>query len=374
MPERMPSASHTTGWTRIPIASVEDLSDAVLGAGLEVTQMSRAPVRASLAFATLDGGITCSTGYIGGRIAFTGPLSANMVTLGVGLVMGPGTRHWLNEAPTGAAGVFLPGDEHDSLYTPGSLYAVVTLSSERLEEIAAQHDLVLDAKTLGGTGIDAKKRFSDPDIARLRMRFERIHAGHLADASNARMVGMQLLDSLIAHFARVPGFQIGGIDPRGLARIVARARAFIHANLDHPLSVDKIANAAATSQRTLHRAFQIVLDETPYSYVQKLRLHRIRHELVTDAELACTIASVAHRWNIPQLGRLAAWYRDLFGELPSQTLARRHHNPRPHELVTRPHEADGSLAASAIAVWQHPNRPPSDAAVSSSRELSGARA
>jgi hypothetical protein len=30
----------------------------------------------------------------------------------------------------------------------------------------------------------------------------------------------------------------------------------------------------------------------------------------------------AHRWNIAELGRFAAWYRDLFGELPSQTLMR----------------------------------------------------
>jgi AraC-like DNA-binding protein len=129
---------------------------------------------------------------------------------------------------------------------------------------------------------------------------------------------------MLMHFARPPRFQVGGTDPRGLARIVARARAFIHANLDQPLSIDKIASAAATSHRTLHRAFHIVLDETPYSYVLKLRLHRVRHELVTDGGVACTITSAAHRWNIAELSRFAVWYRDLFGELPSHTLMRQH--------------------------------------------------
>jgi AraC-like DNA-binding protein len=160
----------------------------------------------------------------------------------------------------------------------------VTLSTERLEEIAAQHDLVLDAKTLGGTGIDANKRFSAPDLSRLRTQFEQIHAAHDADAANVRVIGTQLLDAMIMHFARRPRVQIGGADPRGLARIVARAPAFIHANLDQPLSIDKIARAAATSHRTLHRAFQ-----------------------VTEAEAACTITSAAHRWNIQELGRFAAW-------------------------------------------------------------------
>lgn len=345
------SRSQTTGWTRIPIASVEDLTDAVLGAGLEATQMSRAPVKGSLAFAPFGDGITCSSGYIGGRVALTGPLSANMVTLGVGLVMAPGTRHWLNEVASGSVGVFLPGDEHDALYPPGSLYAVVTLAPERLEEVAALHDLVLDPKTLGGTGIDANKSFSAPNLASLRMQFEQIHSGH-PDSFSPHVIGTQLLEGMVMHFARAPRFQIGGTDPRGLARIVARARTFIHENLDQPLSIDKIANAAATSHRTLHRAFHHVLDETPYSYVQKLRLHRIRHELVTDAEFECTITSVAHRWNILELGRFAAWYRDLFGELPSQTLARhqssRHptHATFPHDTM-RPREGHGNLAASA---------------------------
>jgi len=314
------------GWTRIPIASVEDLADAVLGAGLEVTQMSRAPVTGSLVFATFADDITCSSGYIGGRVALTGPLSPDMVTLGVGLVMAPGTRHWLNEVVTGAVGVFLPGDEHDALYAPRSLYAAVTLSADRLEEIAARHDLVLDSKTLGGTGVDATT-LSTTNLSMLRSQFERIHAARDARASNYGAIGTQLVDAMITHFARPPSFQLGGTDPRGPARIVARARAFIHENLDQPLSIDKIASAAATSHRTLHRAFQIVLDETPYSYVQKLRLHRIRHELVSDAEAACTITVVAHRWNVPELGRLAAWYRDLFGELPSQTLTRHHRSP-----------------------------------------------
>ena len=343
----MSSGLQTTGWTRIPIASVEDLSDAVLGAGLVAIQMSRAPVTGSLAFAAFGPDMTCTSGYIGGRVALTGPLSANMVTLGVGIVMAPGTRHWLNEVPSGSVGVFMPGDEHDALYPPGSLYAVVTLPADRLEEAAAQHDLVLDLKTLGGTGIDANRRFSAPSLCGLRTQFEQVHAGDRADDSNARTIGMKLLDAMVLHFARPPHGHVGGTDPRGHARIVARARTFIHENLDQPLSIEKIASAAGTSRRTLHRTFQMVLDETPYSYVQKLRLNRIRHELISEAEAACTITSAAHRWGIPELGRFAAWYRELFGELPSQTIARHNQSiAMPYQRSAMSREVPPSLAAS----------------------------
>jgi hypothetical protein len=53
---------------------------------------------------------------------------------------------------------------------------------------------------------------------------------------------------------------------------------------------------------------------------------------------------VAHRWNIAEMGRFAAWYRDLFGELPSQTLMRHQQSARHH---LQPRERDRILAASA---------------------------
>jgi AraC-like DNA-binding protein len=309
------------GWTRIPITRVEDLRDAVYGAGLEAMQMSRAPVTGSLAFAE-HGGIVYSTGHIGGRVALTGPLSESMLTLGLGLELGPGTRHWLNEVATGACGVFLPGDDHDAFYMPGSLYATATLTAERLEEIAAHMGLVLDASTLGGTGIHTRQ-VPERALAGIRAQFEHVHAGRSGAASGVAGLGRGLLNAIIAQVGRPPRPLIGRVNPHGHARIVARARAYILENLEHPLSIDAIAAAAYTSRRTLHRAFAYVLDETPQSYVRKLRLHRIRHDLASDAEFLCTITVVANQWGISELGRFSGWYRDLFGELPSETLASR---------------------------------------------------
>jgi len=312
----MASAAHSEAWTRLPIASVEDLGNAVLGAGLRVTQLSRTPVTGSLAFTTADD-IVCSSGSIGGRVSLTGPLSEAHVTVGVGLVMGPGTRHWLNETGSGSVGVFLAGDEHDALYTPGSLYVAVTLPAERLEAMAAAHDLVLDTGTLGGTGIAARPLLAGPRQA-LEAQVRRLHDSVDPDF-DPRRVHENVLRALISHLARPPRSIVGGRNPRGHSRVVARARAFIHANLHRPLTIDLIAEAAATSLRTLTRAFQAVLGETPYSYVLKLRLHRIRHDLVSDAELEVTIRCIARRWGIHEMGRFSGWYRDLFGELPSLT-------------------------------------------------------
>jgi AraC-like DNA-binding protein len=319
--EAVAAAQHAVAWTLVPITRIEDLSDAVYGAGLEAMQMSRAPVTGSLAFAEHDG-VVYSTGLIGGRVALAGPLSESMITFGVGLTITPGSRHWLNEVATGDFGVFLPGDDHDALYAPGSLYATATLTAERLEQVAERIGLVLDTRTLGGTGFHAR-RVAETKLAGLRAQFEHVHAGRQGSASRVAALGDGLLDAVIAHFGRPPRPRVGRTDPRGYARIVARARAYIVENLEHPLSIDAIAAAAYTSRRTLYRAFTDVLDETPQSYVRKLRLHRIRRHLASDAEVLCTITVVANQWGISELGRLSGWYRDLFGELPSETRARR---------------------------------------------------
>ncbi len=307
------------GWTRVSIGRIEDLSDAVLGAGLEAMQMSRGPVTGSLAFAEQDG-VVYSSGHIGGRVALTGPLSESMVTFGLGLHVAPGTRHWLNERSTGDFGVFMPGDEHEALYTPGTLYATVTLSAERIEATAEQRGRILDLRSLGGTGFHPR-RFVPIAVAKLRTEYEHVHAGRRTTGTDVARLGDRLLDAVVKHFGRWPHTPLGRTDPRGHARIVARARDYILQNLERPMRIDEIAAAAYASRRTLYRAFSEVLDETPQSYIRKLRLHRIRQDLAFEAERACTIALVANRWGISELGRLSGWYRELFGERPSETLA-----------------------------------------------------
>jgi hypothetical protein len=65
-----------------------------------------------------DDGIAYATGLIGGRVSLAGPLSENLITLGVGLELPPGTRHWLNEVATADIGIFMPGAQTTPLPSP----------------------------------------------------------------------------------------------------------------------------------------------------------------------------------------------------------------------------------------------------------------
>ena len=55
-------------WNRLPIARIEDLRDAVHGAGLEATQMTRGEISGGIAFAE-TGGMVFTSGLIEGRTA-----------------------------------------------------------------------------------------------------------------------------------------------------------------------------------------------------------------------------------------------------------------------------------------------------------------
>lgn len=317
-PKARMSVSPATAWSVEPIAQIEDLRDAVLGAGLDATQMASGAMSGAVAFAR-ERGIVFSSGFIGNRVALTGSLSQDAITLGVGITLPVGTRHWLSEVESGEVGVFLAGDEHDALYPSGAIYASATLSAEDLESAAADRGLVLNEKLLGGTRVHAR-RMADRIVAPLRGAFERLHDGRATPEDS--QVGSAMLDALIRHLARRPLQLRGRLRPNCHGRIVARARAYILEHLSEPILVDDIAAAACTSRRTLFRALAEILDESPSAYIRRLRLHRIRHDLAGEAERACTIALVANDWGMSDLGRMAGSYRELFGEKPSETLAK----------------------------------------------------
>lgn len=304
------------GWQQLSVTRIEDFHDAVKGAGLDAVQLSRGQMKGSLAFAS-QGGVQFTTGQIGGRVRLSGPLSETMITLGIGIDLAPGTRHWMREVETGNIGVFMAGDAHDAVYTPGTLYAVASLSPDLLEERAADMGCVLDARQLGRTGV-CDRRAGGAVTRQLGYAFRRVHRG----APSPEGLGQALLNAMIGVLAREPRAIPPHNDRAGHGRIVTRGLEYIRENLEEPLYISAIARAACTSQATLYRAFHCVLDETPQSYVRKLRLNRIRHDIASDAEARCTIATIANRWGVTELGRLAGWYRDAFGELPSETRAR----------------------------------------------------
>jgi AraC-like DNA-binding protein len=89
-----------------------------------------------------------------------------------------------------------------------------------------------------------------------------------------------------------------------------------------PLSVLDLCRAADVSPATLYRAFQESFGVGPKRYLQIRSLSGVRHDLLT-APADSLVIEIANRWGFWHMGQFAADYRRQFGELPSETLARR---------------------------------------------------
>jgi len=104
---------------------------------------------------------------------------------------------------------------------------------------------------------------------------------------------------------------------------VRRAREFIEANADKPLTIADIARGAGVGVRGLQHGFQRSLDMSPTQYLRQVRLRHVHRELLAADPSTTTVADAAARWGFLHQGRFAAQYRERFGVQPAETLRRR---------------------------------------------------
>lgn len=99
------------------------------------------------------------------------------------------------------------------------------------------------------------------------------------------------------------------------------AEQFIRANAHLPLSLGDICEAAGVNARTLQHCFRGKRGCTPMEFLRKIRMEEVRNALTQPIE-ETSVSSEASRWGFLHFGRFSGEYREIYGELPSQTLHR----------------------------------------------------
>ena len=103
-------------------------------------------------------------------------------------------------------------------------------------------------------------------------------------------------------------------------QIVRTSMEFADQHVGEYLSVQQLATAAGVSERTLRDAFQHCFGLAPVRYLNRRALHQVRRALKAANPSLATVTQVASEFGVWELGRFARDYRNLFGELPSETL------------------------------------------------------
>ncbi len=110
--------------------------------------------------------------------------------------------------------------------------------------------------------------------------------------------------------------------PAEYLQLVQQAEQYMMAHLDDALSIDTLCSVLYVSRRTLHNAFREVVGVGPMTYLKIQRMKHVHHQLEQAHPLATTVFDTAYQCGFWHMGHFSRDYKQMFGELPSDTLKR----------------------------------------------------
>lgn len=103
---------------------------------------------------------------------------------------------------------------------------------------------------------------------------------------------------------------------------VTKALEHAHGQKWGGLQVADLALAADVTSRTLLRTFRQQLGVGPASYLKLRQLNMVRRSLRGKCGPSSKVTNIMSEHGVTEFGRFASEYRALFGERPSETVAR----------------------------------------------------
>ena len=94
---------------------------------------------------------------------------------------------------------------------------------------------------------------------------------------------------------------------------------YIHGNLSEITTVYQVCENTDIPERTIRRLINKNYNLSPKGYLNKLRLNEVRRSLKSN-ERNTSIVESASEYNFWHMGQFSKDYKNLFGELPSDTL------------------------------------------------------
>lgn len=250
------------------------------------------------------------------------------------LIRGGGESSWYGSpASRGFLVCTPPGEAIDGWIGPGfecSSVGVPALVWEQCRRAAGHESGSLDAAVLPLP----PARFTAIERCLLRLRRSLRESG----ARHPAVVPLEVTEFLHCFLTQVWEVAIHAPVPRdsvrNRARLARRAEDWLRAHHDVAVGVSELPLAMGTSRRELEYAFRETFAMSPRAFLEKIRLNAIRRELASAADRAAgateargLVTRIAVDHGISHLGRFPSLYRELFGELPSDTIVR-HAGPR----------------------------------------------
>ena len=89
----------------------------------------------------------------------------------------------------------------------------------------------------------------------------------------------------------------------------------------NPLTINDLTTKLFSSKTVLSQSIKESTGLSPMTFLRNVRLEQVRSQLIRG-DSSTSIISVAQKYGFPSRGHFSRYYRELFGELPSETAAR----------------------------------------------------
>jgi len=247
-----------------------------------------------------------------------------MRTFGLPDSLGAGAR-WCGHAmdPT-TLNVFSASGDFEAVSEPGFSSFNVSFTSQHFAAIERTLDVPPIEEFTGDAGHVASCDARKLDAARgaLRRAYGQLHAGVQGPALQAVVEELDFeipKRLLLALWSSAP---VKRPRPQRIRDVAfRRALALIDEHACAAITVQEVCRLAGVSWRTLDYAFRERFGVTPKAYIKATRLNAA-HRALKFAPAGAKISEIASFWGFWHMGQFAADHRRMFGELPSQTLAR----------------------------------------------------
>jgi len=265
-----------------------------------------------------------SRGIYSPAVLVTGTFSCNAITFGTMLRQNEPTIVNGSEVRTGTVQFYPENSEMCYRAWPNATWLAFVISRERLLEFYLEHmDAAPDLPATGIVTIEPTSHASGQDFVEgLRDLTRSLHA--LGSLGRPDRLGQSVENDLLG---RIVNLVVG----KPALRAEHHPRLRLCAEVMHDtikllerepaeiLDLQSMAKATGLSPRTLQRTFRAEYGLCPQEWLRIERLHRVRGELLKSRS---SVTRTATRWGFLHLGRFSQHYRELFGERPSETLAR----------------------------------------------------
>ncbi|MBN3819879.1 helix-turn-helix domain-containing protein [Paraburkholderia sp. Se-20369] len=255
------------------------------------------------------------------RVAQTGVAPAGRTSLAGPLSM-PLAGTFQAQSIDGYALLALRAGEDFEFHTPEGMGLVgISAASDLVDELC---EVVFGAA--GSRKLHHVTRLSDAQGLALGVRLSALiddaqrNPGCLEYAATRRMFRDAMLGMFLDALDQAVGAERRDITHATYSDIVRRCERHLRERPEEPVTVLELCRALRCSRRTLQTSFQRVADVTPVAYLRTIRLNAVRRLLRTTSAQHLGVGEAAASWGFTHLGYFAREYRDLFGELPSQTL------------------------------------------------------